>query len=97
MSAALNREELEAVLGVKCLQLGHPLFPVQIIHQAPATGNSLISGVGIDAEVVRALRTLYRNNIWQTTLVFLPGKAEIARCHSAAFQGPTSSPIYLSY
>ena len=84
MSAALNREELEAVLGVKCLQLGHPLFPVQIIHQAPATGNSLISGVGIDAEVVRALRTLYRNNIWQTTLVFLPGKAEIARCHSAA-------------
>lgn len=84
MSAALNREELEAVLGVKCLQLGHPLFPVQIIHQTPATGNSLVSGVGIDAEVVRALRTLYRNNIWQTTLVFLPGKAEIARCHSAA-------------
>ena len=84
MSAALNREELEAVLGVKCLQLGHPLFPVQIIHQAPATGNSLVSGVGIDAEVVRALRTLYRNNIWQTTLVFLPGKAEIVRCHSAA-------------
>ena len=84
MSAALNREELEAVLGVKCLQLGHPLFPVQIIHQAPTTGNSLVSGVGIDAEVVRALRTLYRNNIWQTTLVFLPGKAEIARCHSAA-------------
>ena len=23
-------------------------------------------------------------NIWQTTLVFLPGKAEIARCHTAA-------------
>ena len=84
MSTALNREELEAVLGVKCLSLGHPLYPVQIIHQAPATGNSLVSGVGIDAEVVRALRTLYRNNIWQTTLVFLPGKAEIARCHSAA-------------
>ena len=84
MSAALNREELEAVLGVKCLSLGHPLYPVQIIHQAPATGNSLVSGVGIDTEVVRALRTLYRNNIWQTTLVFLPGKAEIARCHSAA-------------
>ena len=34
--------------------------------------------------MVRALKTLYRNNIWQTTLVFLPGKAEIARCHSAA-------------
>lgn len=84
MSAALNREELEAVLGVKCLNLGHPLFPVQIINQTPATGNSLVSGVGLDAEVVRALKTLYRNNIWQTTLVFLPGKAEIARCHSAA-------------
>ena len=84
MSAALNRDELEAVLGVKCLSLGHPLYPVQILNQAPATGNSLVSGVGLDAEVVRALKTLYRNNIWQTTLVFLPGKAEIARCHSAA-------------
>ena len=84
MSAALNRDELEAVLGVKCLSLGHPLYPVQILNQTPATGTSLISGVGLDAEVVRALKTLYRNGIWQTTLVFLPGKAEIARCHSAA-------------
>ena len=84
MSAALNRSELETVLGVKCLSLGHPLYPVQIINQTPATGTSLVSGVGLDAEVVRALRTLYRNNIWQTTLVFLPGKAEIARCHTAA-------------
>lgn len=84
MSAALNRDELENALDVKCLQLGHPLYPVQIINQTPATGNSLVSGVGLDAEVVRALRTLYRNNIWQTTLVFLPGKAEIARCHTAA-------------
>ncbi len=84
MSAALNRSELETVLGVECLSLGHPLYPVQIINQTPATGTSLVSGVGLDAEVVRALRTLYRNNIWQTTLVFLPGKAEIARCHTAA-------------
>ena len=84
MSAALNRDELEAVIGVKCLSLGHPLYPVQILNQTPATGNSLVSGVGLDAEVVRALKTLYRNGIWQTTLVFLPGKAEIARCHSAA-------------
>jgi len=84
MSAALNRSEQESVLGVKCLSLGHPLYPVQIINQTPATGTSLVSGVGLDAEVVRALRTLYRNNIWQTTLVFLPGKAEIARCHTAA-------------
>ena len=86
MSAALNRSELETVLGVKCLSLGHPLYPVQIINQTPATGNSLVSGVGLDAEVVRALKTLYRNNIWQTTLVFLPGKAEIARCHTAAVE-----------
>ena len=84
MSAALNRDELENALNVKCLSLGHPLYPVQIINQTPATGTSLVSGVGLDAEVVRALRTLYRNNIWQTTLVFLPGKAEIARCHTAA-------------
>ncbi len=84
MSAALNREELEGALGVKCLSLGHPLYPVQIINQAPATATSITSGVGLEAEIVRALRTLYRNNIWQTTLVFLPGKAEIARCHTAA-------------
>lgn len=84
MSAALNRDELEAALGVKCLQLGHPLYPVQIIHQKPATGTNTSAGQGLESEVVRALRTLYRNNIWQTTLVFLPGKAEIARCHTAA-------------
>ena len=84
MSAALNRDELEASLGVKCLQLGHPLYPVQIIHQKPAAGINIAASQGIESEVVRALRTLYRNNIWQTTLVFLPGKAEIARCHTAA-------------
>ena len=84
MSAALNRDELENALGVKCLQLGHPLYPVQIINQTPAAGVSITSGVGLESEVVRALRTLYRNNIWQTTLVFLPGKAEIAKCHTAA-------------
>ena len=84
MSAALNRDELEAALGVKCLQLGHPLYPVQILHQKPAAGINIAAGQGIESEVVRALRTLYRNNIWQTTLVFLPGKAEIARCHTAA-------------
>lgn len=84
MSAKLNRDEMERALGVHCLELGHPLYPVQIINQSPATGASLASGVGLENEVVRALRTLYRNNIWQTTLVFLPGKAEIARCHTAA-------------
>ena len=84
MSAALNRSELEEALGVKCLQLGHPLYPVQILHQKPASGVNITTGQGIESEVVRALRTLYRNNIWQTTLVFLPGKAEIAKCHTAA-------------
>ena len=84
MSAALNRAELESALGVKCLELGHPLYPVQIIHQKPASGVNISAGQGIENEVVRALRTLFRNNIWQTTLVFLPGKAEIARCHTAA-------------
>ena len=84
MSAALNRDELEEALGVKCMQLGHPLYPVQILHQKPAAGINITAGQGLESEVVRALRTLYRNNIWLTTLVFLPGKAEIARCHTAA-------------
>ena len=99
MSAALNRDELENALSVKCLSLGHPLYPVQIINQTPATGTSLVSGVGLDAEVVRALRTLYRNNIWQTTLVFLPGKAEIARCHTAAAEalGPNCAEFLELY
>ena len=84
MSAKLNREEMEQSLGVKCLELGHPLYPVQILHQKPAAGTNISAGQGIESEVVRALRTLYRNNVWQTTLVFLPGKAEIAKCHTAA-------------
>ncbi|MCQ2124598.1 MAG: hypothetical protein MJZ25_10475 [Fibrobacter sp.] len=78
MSAKLNREEMESALGVKCLELGHPLYPVQIINQNPMAGNTQ------EAEVIRALRTLYMNGIWKTTLVFLPGKGEIAKCHSAA-------------
>ena len=84
MSAKLNREEMEQALGVKCLELGHPLYPVQVLHQKPAAGTNISAGQGIESEVVRALRTLYRNNVWQTTLVFLPGKAEIAKCHTAA-------------
>ncbi|SMG17956.1 ATP-dependent helicase C-terminal domain-containing protein [Fibrobacter sp. UWB13] len=84
MSAKLNREEMEQALGVKCLELGHPLYPVQILHQKPAAGVNISAGQGIESEVVRALRTLYRNNVWQTTLVFLPGKAEIAKSHTAA-------------
>ncbi|MCQ2054545.1 MAG: hypothetical protein MJY82_04540 [Fibrobacter sp.] len=99
MSAKLNREEMEKALGVKCLELGHPLYPVQVLHQAPPTGTTIASGVGLEAEVVRALRTLYRNNIWQTTLVFLPGKAEIARCHTAATEalGPNCAEFLELY
>lgn len=78
MSAKLNREEMENALGVKCLELGHPLYPVQILHQAPAAGTTL------EDEVVRALKSFYRSGVWKTTLVFLPGKAEISRCHTAA-------------
>lgn len=84
MSAKLNQEELERELQVKCLKLGHPLYPVQILYQQNTSATSTLSGAVLEGEVVRALRTLYRNNIWQTTLVFLPGKAEIARCHTAA-------------
>lgn len=84
MSAKLSRDEMENVLGVKCLELGHPLYPVQILHQTPAQPTSITSGTGLENEVVKALRTLYRNNVWKTTLVFLPGKAEISRCHTAA-------------
>lgn len=78
MSAKLNREEMEIALGVKCLELGHPLYPVQILHQAPQAGSTL------EGEVVKALKSLYRSGVWKTTLVFLPGKAEISRCHTAA-------------
>ena len=78
MSAKLNRIEMENALGVKCLELGHPLYPVQILHQNPISGNTQ------EAEVVKALRTLMLNNVWKTTLVFLPGKGEITRCHNAA-------------
>lgn len=84
MSAKLNRSEMESALHVACLELGHPLYPVQILHQKPNSGATFVTSSDIETEVVRALRTLYRNNIWQTTLVFLPGKAEISRCHTAA-------------
>lgn len=78
MSAKLNRDEMENALGVQCLELGHPLYPVQILHQSPLAGSTL------ESEVVKALKSLYRSNVWKTTLVFLPGKAEISKCHTAA-------------
>ena len=75
LSAKLDREELEKRLGIECLQVGRPGFPVQILNQEAAPGSSLARNVE------KALRTLERNNVWKTTLVFLPGKGEIASVH----------------
>lgn len=89
MSAKLNRNEMENALGVKCLELGHPLYPVQILHQSPLAGSSL------EGEVTKALKSLYRSGVWKTTLVFLPGKAEIAKCHTAAEEAMGNAAEFL--
>ncbi len=75
LSAKLDREELEEKLGIECLQVGRPGFPVQILNQESTPGSSLAQNVE------KALRTLERNRIWGTTLVFLPGKGEISSVH----------------
>lgn len=75
LSAELNREELEKKLNVKCLRVGRPGFLVQILNQEIPPGSSLARNVE------KALRTLERNNVWGTTLVFLPGKGEITSVH----------------
>jgi len=67
LSAELERESLERYLGVKCLRIENPGFPVEIIHQE-------------SGDVVQAVKTVLYNNIGGTVLVFLPGKAEIAKC-----------------
>ncbi|HSQ41853.1 MAG TPA: helicase-related protein, partial [Fibrobacteraceae bacterium] len=74
LSADLQRQELETLLGVPCLEIQSPGFPVQTLHQEPKLSESL------DRQVLRALRTLQGNGIWNTTLVFLPGKSEIQSC-----------------
>jgi len=89
MSAKLNRDEMEKALGVSCLELGHPLYPVQILHQTPLAGSTL------ESEVVKALKSLYRSGVWKTTLVFLPGKAEIAKCHTAAEEAMGNAAEFL--
>ncbi len=75
LSAELNRDELEKTLGIQCLHVGRPGFPVQILNLEIPPGNSLARNVE------KALRTLERNHVWGTTLVFLPGKGEIASVH----------------
>ncbi len=75
LSAELNRETLENLLGISCLRVGNPGYTVQIVHQEPKVSEPL------EKQVVRAVRSLRANQVWNTTLVFLPGKAEIERCH----------------
>lgn len=75
LSAELNREELEKILGISCCQVGRPGFSVQIINQESPTGTPLAKNVE------KALRTLERNGVWGTSLVFLPGKGEITSVH----------------
>jgi ATP-dependent helicase HrpB len=77
LSAELNRGFLESLLKISCLEVGVPYFPVQIIRQES------LPGTPREKEIIRALRTLERNRIWKTTLVFLPGKGEIVSAHKA--------------
>lgn len=76
LSAELNRQSLESLMGVTCLRIESPGFPVQVLHQDPKPSER------IDAQVLRAIRTLQGNQVWNTTLVFLPGKSEIQNCYN---------------
>jgi ATP-dependent helicase HrpB len=74
LSAELERESLEKYLGVECLRIENPGFPVEIIHQEPKAGEPLAS------QVERAVKSVLYNEIGGGVLVFLPGKAEISAC-----------------
>jgi len=74
LSAELEREVLEDYLGVKCLRVENPGFPVEVIYQEGRAGEVLAS------QVERAVKSVLYNEISGTILVFLPGKAEIAAC-----------------
>nr|AGS52101.1 ATP-dependent helicase HrpB [uncultured bacterium contig00029] len=74
LSAELEREALEKYLGVECLRIENPGFPVEVIHQEGKAGEPLAS------QVERAVKSILYNEIDGTILVFLPGKAEIAAC-----------------
>jgi ATP-dependent helicase HrpB len=80
LSAELERESLENYLGVKCLKIENPGFPVDIIHQEPRAGEP------VAAQVERAVKNILYNEIGGTTLVFLPGKAEISQCRERVSQ-----------
>jgi ATP-dependent helicase HrpB len=74
LSAELEREGLERYLGVKCLKIENPGFPVEIIRQEARTGEPLAM------QVERAVKNVLYNEINGGVLVFLPGKAEISQC-----------------
>ena len=74
LSAELERESLENYLGVECLKIENPGFPVEIIRQEVRSGEALAG------QVERAVKSILYNGIGGTILVFLPGKAEIASC-----------------
>jgi ATP-dependent helicase HrpB len=46
----------------------------------------------MDSQVLRAVRTLQGNQIWNTTLVFLPGKSEIQSCANKLEEALSKSP-----
>ena len=74
LSAELERDALENYLGVECLKIENPGFPVEIIRQEPKLGEPLAN------QVERAVKNVLYNGVGGTILVFLPGKAEIAAC-----------------
>jgi len=76
LSAELEREALEKYLGVECLKIENPGFPVEIIRQEAKTNEPLVN------QVERAVKSVLYNEIDGTVLVFLPGKAEISACRA---------------
>ena len=90
LSAELEREALEKYLGVECLKVENPGFPVEIIRQEAKAGEPLVS------QVERAVKSVLYNEIKGTVLVFLPGKAEISACKTRVAEsfGKNSPELY---
>jgi ATP-dependent helicase HrpB len=90
LSAELERESLEKYLGVECLKVENPGFPVEVIRQEAKAGEPLVN------QVERAVKSVLYNGINGTVLVFLPGKAEIAACRErvAISLGKNSPELY---
>lgn len=71
LSAKMAVSEIEPFLKTSSIELHTASFPVQILYQ-----KKLLS---YETDLIQALRTLQRNELWQTTLIFLPGKYEIKK------------------